>query len=113
MTPSLALDLLLTQRLRTTPTAIAQLCNRWKIVELALFGSVLRDDFRPDSDIDLLVTFHPDARVTFFQLHEIERDFAHHFDRPVDVVTRAAIERSHNPIRRQNILGNMQVIYSI
>jgi len=40
---------------------IAEFCRRWKITELALFGSVLRDDFRPDSDVDVLVTFAPDA----------------------------------------------------
>jgi hypothetical protein len=113
MTQRLQLDrqTLLTQRLHTDQTTIADLCDRWKITELALFGSVLRDDFHPNSDIDLLVTFHPDAKITFFQLDAIERDFSQHVDRPVDVVTRTAIETSHNPIRRQNILGNMQVIY--
>jgi predicted nucleotidyltransferase len=77
------------------------------------FCSALRHDFTPASDIDLLVTFHPEARITFFQLDEIEHDFAQLFQRSVDAVTRPAIEHSHNPIRRQNILGNIQVIYPL
>jgi uncharacterized protein len=91
---------------------LQNICQRWQIVELALFGSVLRDDFNPDSDIDLLVTFADSARITFFDLDEIERQFSILFDnRPIDVVTKNAIERSHNPIRRQNILNNAKIIY--
>ena len=91
---------------------LADLCENWQIVELACFGSVLRDDFRPDSDIDLLVTFADTPRITFFDLDEIERQFSALFqNRPVDVVTRPAIEHSHNPIRRHNILDNAQTLY--
>ncbi|MGB3236762.1 MAG: nucleotidyltransferase domain-containing protein [Geitlerinemataceae cyanobacterium] len=91
---------------------LQNLCQHWKIVELALFGSVLRDDFNPNSDIDLLITFADSARITFFDLDEIEQQFSILFEnRPVDVVTRNAIEQSHNPIRRQNILNNAKIIY--
>lgn len=78
---------------------------------ILLFGSVLREDFNVDSDIDLLVSFAEDAKITFFDLDTIEEEFSKLFNRPVDVVTKAAIERSHNWIRRKNILDNSQVIY--
>nr|AAT37522.1 unknown [Prochloron didemni] len=82
---------------------LSELCARWQIVEPALFGSVLRDDFRPDSDIDLLVQFADTAKITFFDLDAIEQQFSPFFgNRPMDLVTRNAIENSYNPIRRQN-----------
>jgi uncharacterized protein len=91
---------------------LQNLCQHWQIIELALFGSVLRDDFNPESDIDLLITFADSARITFFDLDEIERQFSFLFEnRPVDIVTKNAIEQSHNPIRRQNILNNAKIIY--
>jgi len=87
------------------------ICQRWQIVELALFGSVLRPDFNPDSDIDVLVTFSEIAKITFFDLDTIEQQLSQLFHRPVDVVTKRAIEQSHNPIRRKNILDHSKVIY--
>ncbi|NES23485.1 MAG: DNA polymerase subunit beta [Symploca sp. SIO3E6] len=92
---------------------LSELCDRWQIVELALFGSVLRDDFHPDSDIDLLVQFADTAKITFFDLDTIEKQLSPLFsNRPIDLVTRNAIENSHNPIRRQNILSHTHIIYS-
>jgi len=85
-------------------------CDRWQVAELALFGSVLRDDFRPDSDIDVLVTFAPDARPTLFDLAEMQAELAGIFGREVDLVTRRGIERSRNPRRRQAILTSARVI---
>ena len=91
---------------------LEQFCEDWQITELSCFGSVLRDDFRADSDIDLLVSFAPDAKITFFDLDSLEQEFSKLFgDRPIDVVTRHSIENSHNPIRRQNILQNSQILY--
>ncbi|MFP4651170.1 MAG: nucleotidyltransferase family protein [Phormidium sp.] len=91
---------------------LRELCDRWQITQLELFGSVLRDDFCPDSDIDVLVTFADTARITFFDLDRIERQLSLLFDnRPVDLVTRRAIEQSHNPIRRAAILGTAQLFY--
>ena len=78
---------------------------------MVLFGSILRDDFNSDSDIDLLVTFAEGAKVTFFDLDSIENQFSLLFNRPVDVVTKKAINNSHNPIRKKNILDNLRVIY--
>ncbi len=90
---------------------IAKICQNWQIVELALFGSVLRNDFNFDSDIDVLVSFAEDAKITFFDLDTIEQELGKLFNRPVDLVTKTAIEKSHNWIRKKNILENAQVIY--
>lgn len=91
---------------------ITEFCQRWKISELALFGSVLRDDFRPDSDIDILVTFAPDANRGVFALATMQEELEAILGREVDLVSKRAIERSHNWIRRKNILEAAQVIYA-
>ena len=91
--------------------SLIKLCQHWQIVELSLFGSILREDFNADSDIDVLVEFSEKARITFFDLDLIEQQLSKLFHRPVDVVTKSAIQQSHNPIRRQNILDNSKVIY--
>lgn len=99
------------QRLNTDRTYVNRICQQWQIVELALFGSVLRDDFNQNSDIDLLVTFAEDAKITFFDLDTIEHQFSLLFNRAVDVVTKRSIENSHNWIRKNNILNHSQIIY--
>ncbi|MBD0344350.1 MAG: nucleotidyltransferase domain-containing protein [Coleofasciculus sp. Co-bin14] len=91
--------------------SLTKLCQHWQIVELSLFGSILREDFNADSDIDVLVKFSEEARITFFDFDVIEQQLSQLFQRPVDVVTKQAIEQSHNPIRRKNILDNSKVIY--
>ncbi len=90
---------------------IADVCRRWKITELALFGSVLRDDFRPDSDIDVLVTFAPDAGWSLFDMVNIQTELEAIFERPVDLVERQAVEKSPNYIRRKAILESALVVY--
>ncbi|MEM9542886.1 MAG: nucleotidyltransferase domain-containing protein [Cyanobacteria bacterium P01_E01_bin.42] len=99
------------QRLKVTPIALANFCKKWEIRELSAFGSVLRDDFNANSDIDLLVTFHPQSKITLFDFETIEIELKTLFLRDVDLVSKRAIERSQNWIRRQNILGNARVIY--
>ncbi|HSB03185.1 MAG TPA: nucleotidyltransferase domain-containing protein [Anaerolineales bacterium] len=91
---------------------LAVFCRRWKITELALFGSVLRDDFRSSSDIDLLVTFSPRARTSLFDLVRMQNELKEIFEREVDLVERRAIEKSENYIRRKSILSNTKVIYA-
>ena len=91
---------------------IADFCKRWKIRELALFGSVLRDDFRPDSDIDVLVTFEPEARIGLFAFARIQRELADLLGRPVDLSTRRSIEGSLNQRRLANILESARTIYA-
>jgi len=91
---------------------MAAFCQKWQLTELALFGSVLRDDFRPDSDIDVMVQFHPDAHPRFSTLDQMEAELKIIFDRDVDLITRQGIESSRNYLRRQEILSSAQVIYA-
>lgn len=91
---------------------IAEFCDRWQIAEFALFGSVLRDDFRPDSDIDVMVQFHPEAHPTFSTLDQMEAELKIIFDRDIDLITRQGIETSRNYLRRRDILSSAQVIYA-
>ncbi len=88
---------------------IADFCRRWKVTEFALFGSVLREDLRPDSDIDVLVTFEPTAGWDLFDLVDMEEELRTIFGREVDVVERAGLR---NPFRRHEILRTRQVIYA-
>jgi len=90
---------------------IADFCHKWKIVELSLFGSVLREDFRPDSDVDILVTFSRDAEWSLLDHVAMEEDASAIFGRKVDLVSRKAIERSDNYIRRKAILETAQPYY--
>ena len=100
------------QRLYLPLDQIRTFCERWQITEFALFGSVLRDDFRPDSDVDVLVTFSPEAHHTLFDLVQMENELKVIFQREVDLVSRRGIERSLNYLRRNEILSSAQVIYA-
>jgi hypothetical protein len=91
---------------------IKEFCLRWGVEELALFGSVLREDFGPESDIDVLVTFAPERRPTGLELVRMRRDLQEMFHRPVDVMSRRGVEQSHNPQLRQEILSTAEVIYA-
>ncbi len=91
---------------------IAEFCHKWQVTEFALFGSILRDDFRPDSDIDVMVQFHPDAHPTFRTLDQMEAELQTIFRREVDLITRQGIETSRNYLRRHDILSSAQVIYA-
>lgn len=91
---------------------VEEFCRRWKIVELSVFGSVLREDFRPDSDVDLLVRFAPEARWSLFDRVRMERELGEILGREVDLVSRSAVERSLNWIRRQEILSTAQPLYA-
>ena len=101
----------LIERLGLSPKQIAAICQRWQIVELALFGSVLRSDFRPDSDIDLLISYAPEARKGLLTKSRIKRELEYLCGREVDLVTKKSIEESRNPVRRDEILGSAQGIY--
>jgi uncharacterized protein len=86
-------------------------CHNWKITELALFGSALREDFRSDSDVDVLVTFAPDARWTLWDMVTMQDELEAILGRPVDLVERRAVEQSENYIRRKNILEAAETFY--
>jgi len=94
------------------PSRLGAFCRRWRIAELALFGSVLRDDFAPGSDVDALVRFGPDARWQFEDLDAMRRELEAQFGRPVDLVDRAVLEHSRNYLRRRAILDSARVIYA-
>jgi len=96
-----------TPRIPIPREAITTFCRRWKISEFALFGSVLRDDFGPDSDVDVLVSFAPEAAYSLFDLVHMEDELREIFSRDVDLVTRKAVERNPNPWRREAILGSL------
>ncbi len=90
---------------------ITAFCRRWQITELAFFGSVLRDDFRPDSDLDVLVSFAPDANWGLLDQVKMQQELELIVGRAVDLVSRRAIESSANWIRRQEILHTAQPFY--
>ena len=92
---------------------IAAFCERWQITELALFGSVLRDDFGPESDIDVLVRFRPTATPTLLDLVRMEDELTRLLGRKADLVEYAAVESSRNYIRRRAILDSAEVIYRL
>ena len=87
-------------------------CQKWQITEFALFGSVLRDDFRPDSDLDVLVSFFPQAPWTILDLVTMQQELQQIVSRDVDLIEKRVIEKSENWIRRTEILNTAQVVYS-
>lgn len=90
---------------------LTELCQQWKIEQLELFGSALRDDFNENSDIDLLVTWQKHHGWSLFDLVTMQNDFTKLFDRPVDLVSRKSIETSTNPLRKAAILNTAQPFY--
>ena len=88
---------------------IEAFCQRWKIVEFALFGSVLRDDFRPDSDVDVVVELAEDAPWSLFEWVDMIDELKAIFGREIDLVEKTAIT---NPFRRKAILGSREVLYA-
>ena len=91
---------------------VPEFCRRWKVAELALFGSVLRPDFGPESDVDVLVAFLPGAAWSLLDHIQMQEELASLLARPVDLISRRAVERSDNRIRRRAILESAQVIYA-
>ncbi len=97
-------------KIRISRKEIAEFCLQWKVEELSLFGSVLHEDFHPDSDVDVLVTFSKDARISLFDLVQMQLDLEEIFHRPVDVIEKDTLE---NPFRKQEILKTAQVVYAV
>jgi hypothetical protein len=99
------------QRLGIKSNQLAQFCEQANITELALFGSILRDDFQPASDIDILVTFDPNQKISLLEFVDLEYQLQDLLGRDVDLVEKSIVENDFNWIRRQEILSNYQVIY--
>lgn len=91
---------------------IEDFCRRWGVEEVALFGSVLREDFGPESDLDILVTFAPERRPTGPELARMGRELKELFHRPIDLLSRRGVEQSRNVQLRQEILSTAEVIYA-
>jgi predicted nucleotidyltransferase len=91
---------------------IAVFCKRWKVVEFALFGSVVREDFSAQSDIDALVSFAPHSNWSLFDHVQMKQELQEIFRREVDLVTRRALEQSHNTLLRSEILGSAKIFYT-
>ncbi|MBN1506359.1 MAG: nucleotidyltransferase family protein [Sedimentisphaerales bacterium] len=88
---------------------LAGFCRKWKVTELALFGSILRDDFGPQSDIDILITFRPEAVWSLWDLFDMRDELRELFGREIDLVEKDALR---NPFRRHEILKNHKVVYA-
>jgi len=95
------------------PRAGSASANRkWKIREFALFASVLRDDFHPDSDVDVLVSFQREAEWDLFDVVDMQNELETTFGRQVEFLDREAAEQGRNPFRRRLILSNTRVVYA-
>jgi len=94
------------------PQKIAAFCKRWKVNELALFGSAVRDDFSAQSDIDLLVFFAPHSNWSLFDHLKMKLELKELFGREVDLITRRSLEQSRNALLRSEILNSARVVYS-
>ena len=88
---------------------IVDFCHKWKIDEFGLFGSVIRDDFTPDSDVDVCVTFASDANPSLYDLAIMEEELKEIFGRKVDLVEKAGLR---NPFRRREILRSLEIVYA-
>lgn len=88
-------------------TLLVSLSVRYAIREFSLFGSVLRNDFRPDSDVDVLVDFAPDAQISLFDLIQIREELSASIGREVDLVTKGML----SPFFREDVLAQREVVY--
>lgn len=88
---------------------IAAFCRKWHVRELSLFGSVLRDDFGPESDIDILVDLLPDHGLDLFDWVDMREELKHLFQREVDLVSKGGLK---NPVRKKVILSSAKVVYA-
>jgi predicted nucleotidyltransferase len=102
----------LSPRITIDRKEVADLCREWRIIELSLFGSVLREDFGPESDVDVLVTFDQEAHPSLLDLLTIEEQLEALFGHRVDLLMKRSVETSENYIRRKAILSSAEPIYA-
>ena len=98
-------------KIKIPKAKIAAFCKRWNVSEFAIFGSALGDNFRPDSDVDILVSFAPQAHVTLFEMALMQEELKAIFGRDVDLVSKRGVETSRNYLRRKAILESARVIH--
>ena len=88
---------------------VAEFCRKWRVKELAIFGSALRDDFAPDSDVDVLVELQPDHGLGLYDWVDMIDELSAIFGRKVDLVAKGGLR---NPFRRREILRSAEVVYA-
>ncbi|HEX9944076.1 MAG TPA: nucleotidyltransferase domain-containing protein [Thermoanaerobaculia bacterium] len=102
---------LVNERLEVAPEALAAFCRRWHIAKLEVFGSILRDDFRMDSDVDFLVSFEPGEGPAGLDWFQIKEELGQLVGRKVDVLDRRLVEQSRNLYRRHHILREATAVH--
>jgi predicted nucleotidyltransferase len=95
-------------KIRIPPDKIESFCQRYRVQRLSLFGSILQDDFKPESDVDVLVQFNLDARVSFMTLDKMQRELSAIFQRPVDLVPQEGLKS----LIRNQVLSTAQEVYA-
>ncbi len=100
---------MVTEKLGVSQEQIEAFCRKWKVKELAIFGSALRDDFGPDSDVDVLVDLQPGHGLTLFDWVDMIEELKAIFGRDVDLVSKKGLK---NPLRRREILRTAEVVYA-
>lgn len=98
-------------KIRMPKTKIAEFCKRWNVSEFAIFGSALTKDFRPDSDIDIMVDFPTQAKVTLYDMTQMQDELKKIFKRDVDLISKRGVKNSRNYLRKKAILESAQVIH--
>ena len=97
------------KKFRIPRKKIAEFCKRWSITEFSVFGSALRDDFHPESDVDVLVSLDPTAHIGLLEMAQMQIELENLFKRPVDLLEKESLR---NPYRKREILKTAQVIYA-
>lgn len=103
------LQQILTERLHSSEAAIVDFCKKWNIIEFSLFGSVLRNDFHPESDVDVLIQFEPSFHLSLTHWLDMQEELETLFHRSIDLTEKT---RLNNPYRRAEVLRTHQVIYA-
>jgi predicted nucleotidyltransferase len=88
---------------------VSRLCKKYCIIELSIFGSSIRDDFTQNSDVDILVSFEHNSKITLFDIMELEKEFSEILNKKVDIVEKESLK---NPIRKNKILSTREIIYA-
>ena len=95
-------------KIKIPKQSLETFCRKYQVQRLAVFGSVLRDDFNPNSDVDILVVFDPSAQVTFMKLGQMKRELSAILQRPVDIIPQDGLK----PAIRKEVLESAQVVYA-
>ena len=98
-------------KLKIPRSEISSFCERWNIAEFSIFGSAVGTDFRPDSDVDVLVAFNPNSRISLFEMAQMQDELEVIFGRKVDLISKKGLGNSRNYLRRKAILESAQVIH--